>query len=112
MKIELKAITVRDLVEGYEDNDEEGVRRLRRQAGRPPCRTSASSSTRTSSETPSSTPSCRGLPAQRHVLGRAGRRRLRVHRRPAAHDLNLPSSSKGTSPFISTEPLLPQPPEG
>ena len=51
MKIELKEITVRDLVEGYEDNDEPACRLLAASStsGRP---TSASSSTRTSSATP------------------------------------------------------------
>ena len=50
MKIELKEITVRELTDGYEDNDEAGVVGYGRQTGHSPPLPEGVSSTRTSSE--------------------------------------------------------------
>ena len=72
MKIELKEMTVRDLAEGYEDNEEEGVVGLFGQAGR-----SSAVSARVHLQGQAAGCGHRddhaGLPPQCHVLGRAGR---------------------------------------
>ena len=105
MKIELKEITVRDLTEGYEDNDEQAssATPASSTSARP---TSASSSTRTSSGTRSSTRVTQDFPLNVMYWAVRDDGDLRGHRRAAAHHLHLPVR-RGRLRLRG--PLLPQP---